>query len=844
MPLDRTLFVKVYLNRLVNSLVPSDFGAEYANSLVNDLLSQLTQASPNPTLNIYQTLDEVKTALLTQNRSHDWVRLREIVDVLAKEKSLERVGAYLVFLSEFVPDTRAKSKGSGPFGHSPAPFNQSSAPYHQPSGPFNQTMSSPSPQHHAPLPSLSSPTTIARSNQPMARLLEPYSRSLPEAQIIPNLQNTLLGHDTQLLVYLASEEAIEIPPTIDNTHARLLSTILEPGLIFRRLSKFSEESRGAVTSPIKVSFYRCVESVLNNYVAFVNKLFQSTPTSLIAIYNSLAGQTQILRLIFFLLNQSTSLDGFDFLVKVHTLSKFGDSRILELATNIFNTISAPYHEYLEQWIIRGELIDEHGDFFVSFNADENHINDIVKYNAKKLPTFLNADPSMFAKMFQIGKTLIFLSTFCKELDWVNSYSARYSHQIFLDNQGLQSMASDAIYDLINVQHQEVLNYLTVVVQGKYLLFLHLHNLKSIMLMSNSDFVEVIHQKGAEIFGEPAMCMTSGRLSDLLLLSIEASTIRTFPTSYLKRIDARILDLTHGSIGWDVFTIEYKLLELPIETLLNYNNATTQYLRLFHFLWSLRHYLYLLNDNYLEFQSLQKNDMKTLAARSSDLHTNQWFFKAVRTINIVRSRFQMVIRVILKYLSFDLIEETFNEKVVKTLFRAKSLSGANLTALDRAAPLPILNKAFAEKFKNRSISSGLHSLHNMNECTIDDITNIHANYLDSISRSKLLSENAKGRASGKGFIDQIFDILELVSAFVKSSDEFCASMINYINIVNVVGAQDQGQFDEDLTQLHQRLRALVKIIYSDIYLSKLLPHLDIFIKDLRGDVQLKELSKLF
>lgn len=841
MPLDRTLFIKVYLNRLVNSLVPSEFGAEYTNSLVNDLLHQLTQPSPNPPLNIYQTLDEVKTVLLTQNRTHDWVRLREIVDLLAKEKSLDRIGAYLVFLSEFVPESHAKSQISG---H----FNQSA-------GFFNQTMSSPSP---AALPThqmLSSPGNLTRSSQPMAKLLEPYSRSLLEAQIIPNLQNTLLGHDTLLLPYLGSEYAIEIPPSIDNTHARLLSTILEPGLIFRRVSKFSEESKGVVTSPIKVSFYRCVESVLNNYVSFINQLFQSTPSSLISIYNSLTGHTRILRIVLFLLSQSTSLDGFEFLVKVHNLSKFGDSRVQELATDIFNSVSAPYYEYLEQWIIRGELIDEHGDFFVSFNGDENHINDIVKDSPKKLPTFLNVEPSIFTKVLQIGKTLIFLSKFCKELDWVNSYSARYSHHIFQANQGLQSMACDAIYDLINVQHHEVLNYLTVVVQGKYLLFLHLLNLKSIMLMSNSDFVEVIHKRGAEMFAEPAMYLTSGRLSELLVLSIEASTIRTFPAIYLNRIDARILDLTHGSIGWDVFTLEYKLLELALETLLNYNNAATQYLRLFHFLWSLRHYQFLLNDNFLEFQSLQKNDMKALMVQSSDRKgtrtpkekTNEWFLKAVRTINIVRSRLQMVIRVILKYLSFDLIEETFNEKVVKSLFRAKSILGANLSSLDKATPLPILNKEFAQKFHNSSFSSKSDSLNNMNECTIDDITTIHGNYLESISRCKLLNEDVKGRVSGKSFIDQIFDILESVFAFTRSSDEFCASMINYINLVNVdltQSEQDQSQFDVDLKQLHQRLRTLVKIVYSDIYMSKFLPQLDVFVKDLRGDVHLKELSKLF
>lgn len=846
MALDRILFIKVYLNRLVNSLVPSEFGNEYVNSLVNDVLVHLSsQSSPSPDSSLSKSLDDVKTVLLSQNRSREWLKFQEIVDILTHEKSLEHVSRYLVFLAEFLPD------------------QPKSTPL--PSANFGSTITNSSikPLFLSGNVTSSPGASAARSiDQPMAKLIEPYWHSLTEAQIIPYLQYTLLGQDTKLLKFLLSDEAIEIPPTIDNTHARLLSDILEPALIFRQVSKFSEDFKGLPTSPIKVSFYRCVESVLNHYAAFINQLYQSHPTSLIAIYNSLKEQVQSLRILLYLLRQSATLDGYEFLVKVHMLSEFGDSHVQELTSQIFNSIVMPYYEYIEQWIIRGELIDEYNDFFVSFNASENHINDIVKYNPRKLPTFLNSEPSIFTKILQIGKTLIFLSKFCRELDWVNNYSANYSQVIFQANGGLRSMLSGTIQDLINSQHQKVINYFTIVVQGKFLTYLHLVNLKSIMLMNSSDFIEVINDKGSEIFGEPAVALTSGRLSDLLIQSIEASTIRSLPNKYLNRIDARILDLSHGSIGWDVFTLEYKLLDLPVETLLNYNNASTQYLRLFHFLWSLRHYQYLLNDNFLEFQNLLKNDLRALAtktsnrrsARSAQEKTNQWFLKAVRTINIVRSRFLALIRVLLKYLSFDLIEELFNDKVVKSLFRAKSVLGAKFTSSNRNQPLPILKKEFAEQFQNTSyLTAESVSATNMNECSIDEITAIHADYLETISMCKLLNERAKGRFSGKSFIGQIFDFLELTFSFVKSSEEFGASIVNYMNILNVKSAPRQdseadadlnGDFDSDLSQLHQQLHSLLKIIYVDIYMGKFQPELEIFLKDLRSDVELKELSKLF
>lgn len=666
----------------------------------------------------------------------------------------------------------------------------------------------------------------------MAKLLEPLGASSSEAQIIPYLQYTLLGQDTQLLKF--KNESIEIPSNIDSISARVLADILEPALIYLKLMKLSEEWRDVAATPIKISFHRCVESILNNYLGFINQFFQLNPQTLLTVHHNLKQQILTLRATLYMLRQLLILDGYAFLMKIHTLLKFGDLHVQELATGIFDSIVEPYYEYFEQWIIRGDLIDEHGDFFVSFDASENHINDIVQYNAKKLPLFLITEPSTFAKALQIGKTLIFLLKYCKELEWVNNYSAKYTRLIFEENSGLRSMGPADIVRLVNVQYDELVNYLTVVIEGKYLVFSHLLNLKGIMLMGNSDFIEIVKQKGSDIFSEPAMSLTSGRLSSLLVLSIESSTIRSFPPDYLNRIDARILDLSHGSIGWDVFTLEYKLGELPVETLLNYNNASTQYLRLFHFLWSLRHHQFLLNDNFLEYQSLQRNDMRILQGDSRN-----WFAKAIKTINLVRSRFQAVIRVILRYISFDLIEEMFTEKIVKVLFMAKSVLSTKVNKKNK--PLPILNEEFALKVQQPAQTENL-SLLNMNECTIDEITGTHASFLDSISRCKLLNEDVKGHISGTSFIDQIFDILDLAFSFVKSSEEFGASLVNYLNIVNV-NSETENDVSEDLTQLQQRLRGLVKIIYLDIYVGKFQPKLGALVKDLRADVDLKELSKL-
>lgn len=54
---------------------------------------------------------------------------------------------------------------------------------------------------------------------------------------------------------------------------------------------------------------------------------------------------------------------------------------------------------------------------------------------------------------------------------------------------------------------------------------------------------------------------------------------------LRRLDARMLEYSHGEIGWDVFTLEYKV-NPPIDTVLDLE-AMEKYLKLFKHLWQMK-----------------------------------------------------------------------------------------------------------------------------------------------------------------------------------------------------------------------------------------------------------------
>lgn len=65
---------------------------------------------------------------------------------------------------------------------------------------------------------------------------------------------------------------------------------------------------------------------------------------------------------------------------------------------------------------------------------------------------------------------------------------------------------------------------------------------------------------------------------------------------LRRLDARMLEYSHGEIGWDVFTLEYKV-DSPIDTVLD-PESMEKYLKLFRYLWQQKRVELALNKGWM------------------------------------------------------------------------------------------------------------------------------------------------------------------------------------------------------------------------------------------------------
>lgn len=834
MELDRNQNIRLYVNRLVTSLVPREFGNEYIQSVSSDLNTYLLEGlHKNNQYDIQQLLNGAKRRFASRGMTEEWIKFENVLETLSNKKSLDQIANYLVFFTSLLnKETSQTETQTQPQARIPSTLQSS---------PYNRNIR------------LSSAIDHNNFSQPLDTLIGPYYETLPETEILTYLPYSLLGLDSKLLSFDKIDidhYIIKLPDTINNSYNYLLSNILEAGLLYKWIKHSVDSKRGSILSPIKNSLLRCLEEELNHYVNFINEIFndKENSDSLIKIYKLVFDKIFILRFFYKLLKQFDNINGYDLLLMINQFSKFGDLRIKNIATAIFSQISIPYYEIIEHWIIKGELIDNNEEFFIKFNVEENHINDIIEFIPAKIPDFFTSvNKSIGYKIFQIGKLLIFLNKYCNELTWINNYKIKYSNYVFNVNDGLKSMNMNLINELINQQYTESLKFFTKIIFEKNSMIEHLNNFKNFYLMKNNDFIDSIIKQGLTLFSQPSNSLTSNQLSTILIESINTSTIRYFPQEYVQRLDARILDLSHGNIGWEVFTLEYKINDLPIENILNHNQGLLEYLKMFNFLWKLRHLQYLLNEDFIEYNYLLKNDLRAINQKYVKLSKRRdgelslrdkkilWIIKSYKVINVIRNQLVKFITTLISYFSFDLIENNYQNLIINKLYKCSN-QGSIIGRLD-----PEVLKSFQSRNLIGLNESETESV--MNELTIDELIEVHATYIKSITNCKLFNDSSIGKISGNSYIKLIYTLLEIVFLFIKSSEEFSSLMTNYITIVNMEENDDSDdQYDDDLEAVDDKLRIMVSKIYHQIYLDQFHATKQQFIKDLRNDLTLKDLGK--
>lgn len=85
--------------------------------------------------------------------------------------------------------------------------------------------------------------------------------------------------------------------------------------------------------------------------------------------------------------------------------------------------------------------------------------------------------------------------------------------------------------------------------------------------------------------KPAISLYRHHLTSDLESAIRGSNAQYDDPDVLRRLDARVLEYSHGELGWDCFALEYRV-EAPLNAVFD-QRAMGGYDRLFHHLWQLK-----------------------------------------------------------------------------------------------------------------------------------------------------------------------------------------------------------------------------------------------------------------
>ena len=449
------------------------------------------------------------------------------------------------------------------------------------------------------------PTMDEAGQEQLEQEQKDYTIDPPETALLRDLPFNLQGLSSAYLEFDTPTSA-RLPLTLPIPIIALLHTLAEPCLLYRGLADFTNGSDGGLVTQ---SLRAAISIELRSYLSLVSTLEGEIRRSLAALEKDdtpiavrKAGvtlkrcvvwtrdATMGLRLMSLIVEESNSKKGGQIISLIHGFSSsHGDPFVGAFAERLLVHVTRPFYDMLQRWIYDGELTDPYEEFFVTepdpskqLDIDPRRISTSVweaKYQLDQamVPSIITAD---FAKkIFLIGKSLNFIRHNCADSDWVNQYSRTHTQSLSYNS------PTTTLDSSITTAYKLTMSRLTHLMSTKYDLFTHLAALKKYLLLSQGDFIALLMESLSPNLDRPANSQYRHTLTSQLEHAIKHSNAQYDSPEVLRRLDARMLELSSGEIGWDTFTLEYKI-SPPCDVVIT-QWASTQYLKIFNLLWRIK-----------------------------------------------------------------------------------------------------------------------------------------------------------------------------------------------------------------------------------------------------------------
>lgn len=386
------------------------------------------------------------------------------------------------------------------------------------------------------------------------------------------------------------------------------------------------------------------------------------------------------------------------------------------AERLLAHVTKPFYGMLQSWIYDGELEDPFLEFFVYENYDIDNMDvdprrggatsvweDKYRLKEPMVPSIVT--PDFAKKVFLIGKSLNFIRYGCGDSTWVEDHSKDSTQELRYGDTAMLESSIDQAY-------KRTMARLIHLMEDKFKLFQHLAALKKYLLLGQGDFIALLMESLASNLDRPANSQYRHTLTAQLEHAIRNSNAQYDSPDVLRRLDARMLELSHGEIGWDVFTLEYRV-DSPLDVIVT-PWASKQYLKVFNFLWRVKRVEFALGSTWRRCMTGARGVLGAVG----DKVAADWKFARGGMSEMIHFVSQLQ-----HYILFEVIE-------------------AGWEGLQKAMRSP--------------------------DATLDTLISAHTAYLRSITRKGLLASSS-GVAVAIDFTSQLHELLKLMLAYRDAVD---------------------------------------------------------------------------
>ncbi|EHK16496.1 uncharacterized protein TRIVIDRAFT_40966 [Trichoderma virens Gv29-8] len=729
------------LDNLIIQIVPPRGPNEGQDSwlarynLSHELVRTIINTPPDPDIlsDVDRAADSIKRKLIQSNPSHA-LRFSDLYSRLLALPVLKSKWAilYLLYALADSPDPRAPPPPLSIIQPSSSNYREAVARDAVKKRARARSKSIPMPRiedesmRDSPAPE-ELPHKIPKEPKRIAEEKQPQPEPPSETAILRDLPFTLQGVSSTTLPF-AKDDILRLPATLPLPLISILHTLAEPSLLYRRLDNFCQTPANGLLAQ---SLRSAISNELRSYLTLVATLEGQIRKALSSLDEAAPrggiGKTGVtlkrcvvwtreatmgLRLMSLIAEESDKKKGGQLITLIHSFaSSNGDPVVAAFAERLLGSFTRPWYGILRHWIYDGELSDPSLEFFVREQTDTqesmrvkgNVWEDQYEIAQDMIPSIISQDFAQ--KIFLIGKSLNFIRHSCGDSLWVEEYSKAASKELRYGDTATVEVWIDEAY-------KTTMKRLMDLMETKFRLFAHLQALKDYILLGKGDFIALLMESLAANLDRPSGAQYRHTLTAQLEHAIRGSNAQYDSPEVLRRLDARMLQLSHGDIGWDCFTLEYKI-DAPMDVVVT-EWGNRQYLKVFNFLWRIKRVEFVLLSTWRECMTGSRRVLQS---------PNQ---AVVQTWKSTRGTLAEMIHFVGQlqyYILFEVIESSWAE----------------------------LQKRIRKE-----------------DCTLDDVIEAHRRYLEDITNKGLLGPKLRHHPSDNReqttYLDQLSEILRSMLSY--------------------------------------------------------------------------------